>query len=254
MGDTYKHKFQDKLEFRASIRNHKGFVHPILLTGEASTGKSSGAELLAEKLDLSYGYTACNRQMTTSQLLGFKGPTGEYYSTPFVNAYRNGGVFVLEEMDAADTNVMISLNTAIDGHLLATPIGTIERHKDFILIATTNTYNGANESYNARSRMDESTYSRFSVINWTLDVDLEASLLDDKLLHIGIQQLREKLGEMGTSLLMRDVLTYNMLTKAGESVEDAAISTVLRNVDKIHHDTLLSYLQKPEVVDEPFTM
>ena len=51
---------------------------------------------------------------------------------PFIRIYRNGGVFLFDEVDAADGNVMVCVNAALANGMLCNPVTgeVIERHAD----------------------------------------------------------------------------------------------------------------------------
>ena len=95
--------------------------------------------------------------MSEGQITGRLIPTGdggkfEYQRSQFVEFYEEGGVFLLDEIDAADANVFLVLNQALaNGHLpVPNRIGSPQamRHQDFVLIAAANTFgNGANRMY-----------------------------------------------------------------------------------------------------------
>ncbi len=160
----------------------------ILLVGPAGTGKTTLGLQVAEALGLSFASVSCSAGMSEGVLLGRLLPTGEggrfeYSEAPFIHQYENGGVFVLDEVDAADANVLLVLNSALaNGHLdvpnrLQSP--TARRHKDFILIAVANTYGtGADRMYVGRNQLDAAFLSRFAgcVVDVGYDKDLERTL------------------------------------------------------------------------------
>ena len=237
-----RHFMQDELRMFADAKNHKGVRIPVLLTGDASTGKSEAAEILANELGLSYSYVACNSQMTKSELLGYRTPGGEDVDTLFTTAYVEGGVFVLEELDAASPNVILAINTAIAGVNGAFGGRMVKRHQDFVLIATTNTYNGANDKYTARGKLDESTLSRFGKLEWNLDENLEKLILSHDRLHSKIQETRLELQQRGHALLMRDVISYKAYLDSNIPYKKAADATILRNIVENQKDDFYELL------------
>ena len=89
----------------------------VLLQGPAGSGKST---LLAQVIkDLGYGMFSITmtRQTTQSNLLGFISVTGNYVPSQLRKAVEFGGVFILEELDATDPNVVLCLNTLENGYL-----------------------------------------------------------------------------------------------------------------------------------------
>jgi hypothetical protein len=89
----------------------------ILLVGPAGSGKSHLAKQVAEALELDFAFISCSAGMSEGQLLGRLIPTGkngsfEYVRSEFVRCYEEGGVFLLDEIDAADSNTMLIINAA----------------------------------------------------------------------------------------------------------------------------------------------
>lgn len=163
----------------------------ILMIGPAGCGKSHVAAQIAKALDLRFGSISCSAGMSEGQITGRLIPTGdggrfEYQRSQFVEFYEEGGVFLLDELDAADPNVLLVINQALaNGHLpVPNRIGSprAERHPDFVLIAAANTFgNGANRMYVGRNQLDESTLDRFRIgqVVMNYDQELEQSILSD---------------------------------------------------------------------------
>jgi MoxR-like ATPase len=159
----------------------------VYLVGPAGCGKSYLAGQVAAILGLDYGFISVTAGMSESQLLGWRMPIGEgmafgYVPSQFVNRYKHGGVFLLDECDAADANTLLVLNESLaNGHLavpqcIESPI--IDRHPDSIIMAAGNTLpgGGGDEMYTGRSAMDASTGDRFLVIAMDYDARFMASL------------------------------------------------------------------------------
>jgi MoxR-like ATPase len=162
----------------------------VLLVGPAGSGKTTLGHQLAEALGVRFASVSCSAGMSEGVLLGRLLPTGdagrfEYVIAQFVDMYENGGVFLLDEVDAADANVLLVLNSAIaNGHLdvpnrLGNPVAM--RHPKFFLIAAGNTWGmGANRQYVGRNQLDAAFLSRFaaSVVEMPYDRKLEKAILD----------------------------------------------------------------------------
>jgi cobaltochelatase CobS len=144
---------------------------PVFIPGPAGSGKSYLAQQAAEVLQLPFYSVSCSIGMTESNLVGRQLPMGEqgqfqYVSTPFMTAYENGGLFLLDEIDAADSSVLLCINSAIaNGKVQLAirpekPLATM--HENFRIIAAANTFGrGADRLYVGRNQLDESTMSRF---------------------------------------------------------------------------------------------
>lgn len=190
--------FEEVLEL-AQAREH------IFLPGPAGCGKSHLAKQVAEALELEFGFISCSAGMSESQLLGRMVPAGkqgqfEFQTTQFLERYENGGVFLFDEIDAADPNVLLVINAALaNGHLsVPSRAGklTAERHPDFVCIAAANTFGrGADRQYVGRSELDESTLDRFRIGTVPMDYDekLERQLCPDAKLYARLKGYREKI-------------------------------------------------------------
>ena len=151
---------------------------PILVTGPAGTGKSHAAEQAANAMCLSFHSQSVGAQTSKSDLLGFMHAGGEYIRTSFRDAYEHGGVFLMDEIDAGNPNVLIVINSALSNDFCSFPDGMVRRHPDFRFIATANTYGrGADRNYVGRNQLDAATLDRFITIDWEIDESLETQLI-----------------------------------------------------------------------------
>lgn len=151
----------------------------VLLVGPSGCGKTFLSRQVAEALDLEFSTISCTSGMSEGQLLGRLLPTGEggrfeYHSAPFVERFEKGGVFLLDEVDAADENTMLTLNQGLANGVLPLPHRThapvAVRHPDFVCIAAANTFGtGADRVYVGRNQLDDATLDRFRV--GTVEVD-----------------------------------------------------------------------------------
>ncbi len=178
-------------------------VRNIMLTGPAGCGKTFLAKQVADGCGLPFATVSCSADMSSSTLLGWLLPvnsaTFEYVESDFIRLYENGGVFLLDEMDAADPSILLVINQALANGRLSVPQrrGNTEvvRHKDFVCIAACNTFGrGANVMYAGRERLDEATLDRFrlGLIEMDYDADLETRLVASEVLTWG-REVREKI-------------------------------------------------------------
>ena len=194
----------------------------ILMVGPAGCGKSHLAEQIAKALGLRFGSISCSAGMSEGQITGRLIPTGdggrfEYQRSQFVEFYEEGGEFLLDEIDAADANVLLVINQALaNGHLpvpnrITNP--QAKRHPDFVLIAAANTFgNGANRMYVGRNQLDESTLDRYRIGQVVMDYDrqLEESILGDTGLLQRLWSIRRKAAECQ----LRRVVSTRFIAKA----------------------------------------
>lgn len=152
----------------------------VMITGMAGTGKTKSAQQVSEALGLNFYCMSVGAQTSKSDLVGYMDANGKYVSTMFRKAYEEGGVFVMDEIDAGNSNVLIVLNSALSNGVCAFPDKMVNMHKDFHFIATANTYgNGADRTYVGRNQLDGATLDRFATIDWKIDEKLEEALVKD---------------------------------------------------------------------------
>lgn len=152
-------------------------VH-LLLVGPAGTGKTSAAAAAARALDMPFEAISVGPQTSKADLLGFVDAGGRYHDTPLVRAYRDGGLFLIDEMDAGHPGVLTTLNAALAGDWLSTPAGMIQRHAGFRCVASANTWGtGASRDYIGRNPLDAATLDRFGAVAWPIDESLESAMV-----------------------------------------------------------------------------
>lgn len=151
---------------------------PTLLVGMAGTGKTHAGEQVASALDIPFYALSVGAQTSKSDIIGYMHGGGGYVRTLFREAYEHGGVFLMDEIDAGNSNVLIQINAALSNNYCAFPDGMIKRHDTFRFIATANTFGmGASRMYVGRNQLDAATLDRFSVMNWDVDEELETMLV-----------------------------------------------------------------------------
>lgn len=163
---------------------------PSWLHGEAGSGKSTAAELIADEHKLEFRSISLCPTTTKSDLLGYRDATGQYRSSGFRDTYEHGGVFLFDEIDNSHPSSLAVINHALSNGSAEFPDGHVEIHPDTIIVAAANTIGkGANAQYVGRSVIDGATRDRFAFIPWDIDNDLEESLalnqdLDDGVVDI----------------------------------------------------------------------
>ena len=150
---------------------------PAMLVGPAGTGKSHAAESVAEVLGLEFFAMSVGAQTSKSDLIGYMDAMKNYVTTPFRKAYENGGLFLLDEIDAGNSNVLIQLNAALANGYMSFPDAMIRRNENFRFVASANTFGlGANRQYVGRNQLDAATLDRFVTLQWDIDDNVETSL------------------------------------------------------------------------------
>lgn len=163
-------KFETVLKFVANDE-------PVFLTGPAGSGKNVLCKQVAEALGLKFYFT--NAVTQEYKLTGFTDAMGNYQETQFYKAFKNGGVFMLDEMDASIPEVLVILNAAIANRYFdfPAPIGYVEAHPDFRVIAAGNTVGqGADYEYVGRNQLDAASLDRFAIVKVDYSEAIENSV------------------------------------------------------------------------------
>src|SRR5262245_20422701 len=112
---------------------------------------------------------------TPSWLLG-KILMDGYHESDFVKIWRDNGVFLFDEIDAADGNMLLVANDALANGTLHNPVSGdhVKRGDQVIVVCASNTMgDGADTVYGARNALDFATKDRFRMgrILLTFDQD-----------------------------------------------------------------------------------
>ena len=198
----------------ADPKKHNGIIHPpewnklvklaelrqnIMLTGPSGCGKTHNCEILANHLELDFGFISCTSGISESEFRGRIIPnisdgSINYIPSIFVKLYEHGGVLLLDELDAADGNTIIFINTALANKQMYIDIREknpiVSRHPDFICVAATNTLgHGADDDYTERNMLDLATLDRFraGIIEMDYSVEVEELLVNKHVLDWGLK-------------------------------------------------------------------
>jgi hypothetical protein len=136
---------------------------PVFLTGPAGSGKNVLCKQISEALGLDFYFS--NAVTHEYKLTGFIDANGHFHDTQFYKAFTNGGLFMLDEMDASTPEVLVVLNAAIANKYFDFPTGRVDAHEDFRVVAAGNTYGtGADIEYTGRYQLDAASLDRFAII------------------------------------------------------------------------------------------
>lgn len=163
---------------------------PVLLVGPAGCGKSTLAHHVALALDRQYGSISLSEGVTEAALTGRVLPIHEHgrfghVDSEFLRCYTSPSVYLLDELDAADPNVLLVINQAVanggfhvetravDGHETWVPW-----HDDSVILGAANTYGtGATAQYVGRSAIDAATLDRFIIMYLEYDARVESAIM-----------------------------------------------------------------------------
>lgn len=153
----------------------------ILMVGPSGCGKTHIAGVLADAMDMKFAAQSCSVGVSESNFVGWLLPikgNGAFVhvSSEFVRIYEEGGIFLIDEMDNADPNLLVFLNMALanEGFYLPQRYEKpyVKKHPDFVAIAAANTYGGgADILYSSRNALDAATLDRFRIGTVKMDYD-----------------------------------------------------------------------------------
>lgn len=185
---------------------------PTLLIGPAGSGKNHTLEQVSEALDLDFYFS--NAITQEFKLTGFIDANGLYHETQFYKAFKNGGLFFLDEIDASIPEVLIILNSAIANRYFDFPTGRVKAHEDFRVVAAGNTMGtGADALYVGRSQLDAATIDRFAQVEFNYDSEVEEQLASNTDLYDFIKSARKSLmdNSMQYTVSMRSIINASKI-------------------------------------------
>ena len=178
-GDVRKIEGRTHFMFDKVLRVVDAGMSPWI-TGTAGVGKTMLAEQIATALGLEYSPESFCSQSSKAEIKGYKDGHGLYQSVDFRKRFEGGGVYLLDEIDAANPNILLTLNSALSNGWMMFPDGKVKRHDKFVAIASANTYgNGATAEYVGRQVIDGSTLNRFVKIDMPIDEVMESGIVAD---------------------------------------------------------------------------
>lgn len=204
---------------------------PLMLTGPAGAGKNHTLEQVAEALDLDFYFT--NAVTQEYKLTGFIDANGVYQETQFYKAFKDGGLFFLDEIDASCPEALITLNSAIANGYFDFPNGKVEANKNFRVACAGNTYGtGADMVYVGRNALDGATLDRFVTINFDYDKDIEHQLAYDDELYNFIVALRKAIKDASLRYIvsMRATINATKLLEIGIDKSEILKNVIIKNM------------------------
>jgi hypothetical protein len=221
-GTTFKLENEVLLERFGRVKELVECRQDIYMPGPTGAGKSHLAAQTARVLGMPFGLISCSKGMSEGQIVGRLIPQGkmgqfEYLPTIAVSVYENGGLFLWDEIDAADANTLLAINSALANGIMSLPnrntlpegvtleeflaeaktydwksgtpfkyrgYGPIAfRNPDYVAIAAANTVGtGGDRQYVGRDPLDLSTIDRFLIGYVMVDYSpkIERHLCPDK--------------------------------------------------------------------------
>lgn len=217
------------IEFEVNGKKVEGNVHkdfqtvlklistgePVFLYGPAGSGKTHTAVQAAQALGLDHFSISVNEQTTKTDFLGYFDANSNLIRTNFRRAYEEGGMYIIDEIDAANPNVLTVLNSALSNGFMAFPDGNVTRHDKFICVCTANTTGEENSvQYIGRNILDAATLDRF--IRWYFDYDTE---LENKMLSKEVQKVRDLVRKFISDKKLNDFISTRTLKQIQKLVD-----------------------------------
>lgn len=208
---------------------------PVFLTGAAGCGKNVICKQVAKALGLPFYFS--NAVTQEYKITGFTDANGTFHETQFYKAFKNGGVFMLDEIDASIPEVLVILNAAIANRYFdfPAPIGYVEAHPDFRVIAAGNTFGlGADYEYVGRNQLDMASLDRFALVPIDYDraIELQLAENDSELVDFA-EDFREAAKKCGIHCIVsyRAIQRIAKMSKLME-IEEVLASCLLKNLQK----------------------
>lgn len=237
IGQTAAGFYHEKFE---QILTQVQLDEPIMLIGPAGSGKNVAVSQVADALGQHMYYT--NNASNEFKLTGFIDAGGNYRDTEFYKAFKNGGVFFLDEIDTSDPSALIVINSALANGYMAFPHETIDRHPDFRIIAAANTWGkGADLQYVGRNVLDAATLDRFDNIFFDYDRKLEKALYpNDEVLEF-MWSFRDAVYESKIPYIVSTRAIGKVYKKEinGIPVIDTLTSNVIKNLGEDDLNTII---------------
>tara|TARA_R110000803_G_scaffold149081_6_gene214531 strand:- start:5109 stop:6419 length:1311 start_codon:yes stop_codon:yes gene_type:complete len=182
----------------------------IALVGPAGSGKTTAVRNVADSLELPFYSKSVSSQTGVHEFFGYQDANGKYVRTLFREAYENGGVFLLDEFDAGNPNVLASMNQATANGECAFADGMIKKHEDFVVVMAGNTFgHGATSEYVGRNKIDSATLDRFAFIQFDYDEKLELKISQNKDWCKEVQALRQKASDKKIKTIISPRATFD---------------------------------------------
>lgn len=197
---------------------------PVMLVGPAGTGKNVICKQVSEAMGLDFYFSGAVTQ--EHKFTGFIDANGVYHETQFYKAFKNGGLFFLDEIDGSIPEVLILLNGAIANGYFDFPTGKVYAHEDFRVIAAGNTYGtGASYEYSGRLQLDGASLDRFTTVYVGYSQNIENALTHDIELLAFIRAFRHACTTNG----INHIVSYRSITRLSKMSETIGLRELIQS-------------------------
>lgn len=150
---------------------HQLAAGPLFITGPTGAGKTEVVKQLANMLNYPVYEVNGHSRLEFPELVGhytLKGAETLWIDGPLTLAMKQGGIFLINEVDLLDPATATGLNTVLDGSPLLIPETgvVVPPHPGFRFVATANTAGQGDESgiYQGTARLNAAFMDRFTVL------------------------------------------------------------------------------------------
>jgi MoxR-like ATPase len=200
----------------------------VFVAGPSGSGKTHMASQVAKALGLQFKHISCSAGLSEAHLLGRMLFDGTYVKSDFVDCYENGGIFLFDEIDAADANTLLVVNSALANGSMSVPNRkdnpSARRHKDFMCICAGNTWGSGSIEYAGRNYMDAAFMDRFAASKVVVDYDskLEKDICTDDFLYTALNNLRKAVldKKIRRVISTRVFISGQRQVSSGKSIKD----------------------------------
>lgn len=216
---------------------------PVFLTGPAGSGKNVLCQQVAKALGLNFYFS--NAVTQEYKITGFTDAMGVFHESQFYKAFKNGGLFMLDEMDASIPEVLVILNAAIANRYFdfPAPIGYVEAHPDFRVVAAGNTFGlGANYEYVGRNQLDMASLDRFAVVKVNYDRNIEMNVASG---NVELVDFADDIRKAAEKSGIRFIVSYRAIGRIAKlegllGLDEALKTCLIKSLEKDDISALLS--------------
>ena len=211
---------------------------PVFLVGPSGSGKTEMISRYAHARGIPYRAVSVCRQTTKSDLLGYMDVTGKYVPSSLYECYREdgeGGIYLLDEVDAGNENSICVLNAGTSNGEMAFPCGMVRRHPNFKVVCAGNTFGkGADRMYVGRVQLDAAFTARFMFVAVDYDTKLEHAISAQ---HPEVARRIQKYRDNAQKLSLRVVIGTRQIVlickalDAGDTLEGAEHAAIFCSMD-----------------------
>lgn len=218
----------------------------VMIVGETGTGKTHLCRHFAFKKKLPYARISLNGGATADELIGHWIPSSDgkfkWQDGLLTLFVRNGGIVVLDEVNAVSPDILFCLHALTDDErtltLLDKDSEVIHAHPNFFLITT------LNPDYEGTKPLNEAFKDRFKVKLWfDYNAKIEEKLVEDKdILHLAEKlRLMKNKGEIATPISTRLLIYYKENCKTyGDNL---ALEIFLNNFEAYEREPIKNVLE-----------